>query len=118
VEYFVAAAGSDPEKFLQGADVAILDPPRKGIEPELLDYFCNANGRTSGSDDESEDSASQEPITVNRLLYLSCGFSAFERDCQRLLGSGLWKLVSAEGFLFFPGADHIETLAVFDRIET
>jgi hypothetical protein len=26
--------------------------------------------------------------------------------------------VSAEGFLFFPGADHIETLAVFDRIET
>ncbi len=125
VEYFVAAAGSDPERWVQGADVVILDPPRKGLEPELLDYFCSLNNTTLqvGSDDAGSDgeespavAVSQlQPSTVKRLLYLSCGFSAFERDCLKLLESGAWKLVSTEGFLFFPGADHIETLAVFDR---
>jgi len=105
VEYFVAAAGSDPERWLHGADVAILDPPRKGLEPELLEFLCRS---IDGGDAPSS--------SVNRLLYLSCGFPAFQRDCQRLIESNVWKLVSAEAFLFFPGADHIETLAVFDRL--
>lgn len=26
-----------------------------------------------------------------------------------------WNLIHAEGHVLFPGADHIETLAVFDR---
>jgi hypothetical protein len=32
-----------------------------------------------------------------------------------MLLSGRWKLQHAEGHVFFPGSDHIETLAVFDR---
>jgi tRNA/tmRNA/rRNA uracil-C5-methylase (TrmA/RlmC/RlmD family) len=107
VEYFVAAAGSDPERWLHGADVAILDPPRKGLEPELLDYLCSKSIHGGGDDAPAS--------SVKRLLYLSCGFPAFQRDCQRLLESNVWKLVSAEAFLFFPGADHIEILAVFDH---
>ena len=107
VEYFVAAAGSDPERWLHDADVAIVDPPRKGLEPELLEYFCS-----KGDDDGGGLGKCPFP---QRLIYLSCGFPAFERDAQRLVESGLWKLVSAEAFLFFPGTDHIETLAVFDR---
>ncbi|KAG7671993.1 hypothetical protein Ndes2526B_g07059 [Nannochloris sp. 'desiccata'] len=110
VEYYVAAAGSDPERWLHGADVAILDPPRKGLEPELLDYLCRSIQEGGGGGGAPSSS-------VKRLLYLSCGFPAFARDCQRLIESGVWKLVSAEAFLFFPGADHIETLAVFDRAE-
>jgi hypothetical protein len=30
--------------------------------------------------------------------------------------SAVWKLVHAEGHVLFPGSDHIETLAIFDRI--
>lgn len=47
------------------------------------------------------------------LIYLSCGFSALMRDCDALLASGQWRLVHAHAFLFFPGTDSLETLAVF-----
>mmetsp|Transcript_19273 Transcript_19273/g.59481 ORF Transcript_19273/g.59481 Transcript_19273/m.59481 type:complete len:218 (-) Transcript_19273:32-685(-) len=48
------------------------------------------------------------------LAYVSCGFGAFQRDADRLLAAG-WRLDSVEGHLLFPGADHVETLAVFRR---
>ena len=58
------------------------------------------------------------PARLSRLVYLSCGFAAFQRDCDALVKSGEWRLTHAEGFNFFPGSDHVETLAVFDREET
>ena len=76
-----------------------VDPPRKGLEPSLLHYL-----------------ASSSPPTLTRLLYLSCGFPALTRDTAALLGGGRWRLASAQAYLFFPGADHIETLAVFERV--
>ncbi len=99
LEYHVAAAGSDPERWCDGAEVVVLDPPRKGLEPALLDWLCSAGASAAG---------------VRRLVYLSCGFPALRRDCAALLASGHWRLAHAEAFLFFPGADHVETLCVFD----
>ena len=29
---------------------------------------------------------------------------------------GVWRLVHAEGHVLFPGSDHLETFAVFDRV--
>ena len=55
---------------------------------------------------------------VQTVIYLSCGFKSFMRDFDELLGEnsgGLWRAVQVEAFIFFPGADHIETLAVFQR---
>ncbi|MEW5304506.1 MAG: hypothetical protein WDW36_007116 [Sanguina aurantia] len=49
-----------------------------------------------------------------RLIYLSCGFTAFQHDCDALLTAG-WSLASSTAFLFFPGTDSLETLAVFER---
>jgi tRNA/tmRNA/rRNA uracil-C5-methylase (TrmA/RlmC/RlmD family) len=74
--------------------------------------------------------------TVRRLIYVSCGFKSFQRDAVVLLGlstdgkkccvdsdddgesvaSVKWRLVHAEGHVMFPGSDHIEILAIFDRI--
>lgn len=99
LEYHVAAAGSDPARWCQGADVVIVDPPRKGLEPALLRWLCSPAAGDAG---------------VRRLLYLSCGWHALQRDATALLESGHWRLSHAEGFLFFPGADHIETLTVWD----
>ena len=65
---------------------------------------------------------------VRRLIYVSCGFKSFQRDASFLLGGagggggagagggGGWRLVHAEGHVLFPGSDHLETLAIFDRI--
>eukprot|EP00929_Paragymnodinium_shiwhaense_P021465 TRINITY_DN139_c0_g1_i1.p1 TRINITY_DN139_c0_g1~~TRINITY_DN139_c0_g1_i1.p1 ORF type:complete len:592 (+),score=195.36 TRINITY_DN139_c0_g1_i1:108-1883(+) len=81
---------------LATADVVIVDPPRKGLDEAVL-------------------AALEAPAKrIKRLIYVSCGFPAFQRDCVRLKAAD-WQVVHAEGFVLFPGADHLETLCVFDR---
>ena len=103
LEYHVAAAGSDPGRWLEGAEVVVVDPPRKGLEPALLRFLASGKAMSPHQG-------------LQRLLYLSCGFPALMRDCDALLAGGQWRLVHAQGFLFFPGTNHVETLAVFDRV--
>ena len=52
--------------------------------------------------------------TLRRIVYVSCGFDALKRDASSLVDAG-WTLRHSEGFVLFPGSDHIETLAIFDR---
>jgi hypothetical protein len=42
-------------------------------------------------------------------------FAALESEADVLLASGQWRLAHAQAFLFFPGTNSLETLAVFDR---
>ncbi|KAJ1459333.1 hypothetical protein M885DRAFT_613496 [Pelagophyceae sp. CCMP2097] len=81
-----------------GATVIIVDPPRKGLDAEVLQALC----------DETTCSSAQ------RLIYVSCGFDALERDLATLLKTK-WTLKHAEGHVLFPGSDHVETLAILDR---
>jgi tRNA/tmRNA/rRNA uracil-C5-methylase (TrmA/RlmC/RlmD family) len=85
-----------------GADVLVVDPPRRGLCPEVLEALL----------DEREDAPAAD---VRRLIYVSCGFDALERDLARLLAGRRWGLTHAEAHVFFPGSDHVETLAVLDR---
>ena len=39
------------------------------------------------------------------LIYVSCGWQAFKRDCEDLVESRQWHLESACGYQFFPGTD-------------
>jgi len=138
--FHVAAAGSAPHDFVAGTDVVIVDPPRKGLEPGLLEALtalpaperspCGGSALHGGDAPattmtkdpvECQDigtamgSGSERTPQPHTLIYLSCGFPALERDCAALLGSGCWRLQHCEAFLFFPGTDSIETLAVFRR---
>ena len=79
--------------YLEKGQVIVVDPPRKGLDQDVLAALCCAKA-------------------PELLVYVSCGFDAFERDCAALLKSG-WKLDHAEGHLLFPGSDAIETLAIF-----
>lgn len=81
--------------WLDDADVVIVDPPRKGLESEFL--------KSLGEDRQ-----------VERLVYMSCGWDSFQRDAKVLLSAG-WQIKKAEGHLFFPGSNHIETLVLFGR---
>ena len=76
------------------ATIVVVDPPRKGFEEPVLTALCTTS-------------------QAAMLVYVSCGFDAFQRDCAALLESGKWKLEFAEGHLLFPGSDAIETLAFF-----
>lgn len=73
--------------------VVIVDPPRKGLDRELLEALCKSTH-------------------VKKLIYISCGWQAFQRDCDSLIAAG-WHLHHAKAFLFFPGNEQLEILAVF-----
>jgi tRNA/tmRNA/rRNA uracil-C5-methylase (TrmA/RlmC/RlmD family) len=105
MEYHVSSAGSDPQQWLQDATVVICDPPRKGLDKKLLDVLCADNNMNSSSVSQLE-----------RVIYLSCGYDALEKDCRKLVDSKQWMIRHVEAFLFFPGTEHIETLVVFDRV--
>lgn len=79
---------------LQEGNCILVDPPRKGLDPKLVQALQTVGDKT--------------------LYYISCGFDSFKRDCDRLLENG-WKLQEAETYLFFPGSSHIETLAVLKK---
>jgi tRNA/tmRNA/rRNA uracil-C5-methylase (TrmA/RlmC/RlmD family) len=84
-----------------GCGLLVVDPPRKGLDEEVLTVL--EMQRMQGDLGQ-----------VTRIIYVSCGYEALERDSRRLIEAG-WGLTHAKGFLLFPGSDHLETVAVFDR---
>lgn len=104
-----------------GADCLIVDPPRKGLDEEVLNQLCKPHNPKQPFVDDAN--LLYEPNwntnfvnDVNTLIYVSCGFDALARDCDKLLsGNAGWSLESATGFVLFPGSNHVETLAIFRR---
>lgn len=79
----------------EGADVVIVDPPRKGLDAEL-----------------ALDLAESPP---ERLLYVSCDVGSLLADCTRLTAPGRLGLRSLKAFNLVPFTEHVETLACFER---
>eukprot|EP00578_Thalassiosira_sp_NH16_P021218 CAMPEP_0181095494 /NCGR_PEP_ID=MMETSP1071-20121207/10545_1 /TAXON_ID=35127 /ORGANISM="Thalassiosira sp., Strain NH16" /LENGTH=617 /DNA_ID=CAMNT_0023177871 /DNA_START=143 /DNA_END=1992 /DNA_ORIENTATION=- len=71
----------------QRSKILIVDPPRKGLDIEVVDYLCG-----------------KHETHLKLIIYVSCGFQAFQRDCNALIQSGRWKVEFAEGYLLFPGS--------------
>jgi 23S rRNA (uracil1939-C5)-methyltransferase len=90
------AAGEVAAELLAETDVAIVDPPRKGLEPAALDALCAA--------------------PPARLVYLSCDLDSFERDAARLLAGGRLRLAELVAYDLFPNTGHVETLARFESV--
>jgi hypothetical protein len=115
-----AAAGDVPAAALAAADVVLVDPPRKGLEAGLAARLCEgARARVAAAASAAAPAAAASggddaaaPPPAQTLIYLSCGFDALARDAEELLAGG-WALAHAEAFVFFPGSDALETLAVF-----
>ncbi len=76
------------------ADTVIVDPPRKGLDTELMSRLLD------------------EP--PERLIYLSCGLAAFLTESRRLYETGRYNLTHLSAWAYFPYTEHIETLAVFE----
>jgi 23S rRNA (uracil1939-C5)-methyltransferase len=74
--------------------VVIVDPPRKGLDPELVAAL-----------------GMQAP---EQLLYVSCGLTSFLRDAALLAAQGL-ALESVTAYDLFPYTQHVETVASFRR---
>jgi tRNA/tmRNA/rRNA uracil-C5-methylase (TrmA/RlmC/RlmD family) len=79
---------------LDGADVVIVDPPRRGLDPELVEAL--------------------RARSPQRLVYASCDVGSFARDAARLGEGGGLRLAALEAFACFPYTEHAETLALFE----
>ena len=72
-------------------DAAVVDPPRSGMEKEVLDYFCKSR--------------------IPFIAYLSCNPSTQSRDCAKLLQAG-YTIQSSYLLDFYPNTSHIESLVL------
>jgi len=84
------------QALFQNCQVLIVDPPRKGLDDEVVQYLYKEGYKS-----------------MKLVVYVSCGFQAFQRDRDALIKSGKWKVQFAEGYILFPGSDALETLAFF-----
>ena len=78
-----------------GAQVVIVDPPRKGLDAEL------------------RESLRQSP--PQRLIYVSCGLESFQEDAAALTTGGAMRMTGLRAYNLMPYTEHVETLAVFER---
>ena len=75
-------------------DVAIVDPPREGIDKGSLMWFCKKN--------------------VKKIFYVSCDPVTFSRDTFVLINEAGYKLESYYLLDFYPQTHHIESLGIFN----
>lgn len=74
--------------------VVLVDPPRKGLDEEVLAALCTRRPK--------------------RLIYLSCDVDSFLRDAVQIVSAG-FRLSALQAHDFFPFTYHVETLARLDR---
>jgi tRNA/tmRNA/rRNA uracil-C5-methylase (TrmA/RlmC/RlmD family) len=105
-----------------GADVLIVDPPRKGLEEPVLQQLCQPRNPKQPYVENANMISHLPRHTINwvndvgTVIYVSCGFDALARDCDRLLTSNAgWKMESVTGYVLFPGSNHVESVVVFRR---
>ncbi|XP_068654272.1 uncharacterized protein [Aristolochia californica] len=140
ISWHHADASIEPLYWLQGSDVVVVDPPRKGLHPSMIAGLQNlpsskheaSNGcsrsilkvkeekrpwvlraREASVCPESKTVSQKSQLWPKSLLYISCGWESFKKDCRSLLSDKAWHLEKAHAFNFFPGTDSMEVLAVF-----
>ncbi len=79
---------------LPKADVIVVDPPRKGCAPELIQEIAS-----SGCD---------------RVVYISCSPDTLARDCALFKKLG-FKMGEAQPVNMFPGTGHVETVILLSK---
>ncbi|MEY4634882.1 MAG: methyltransferase, TrmA family [Acidobacteriota bacterium] len=76
-------------------DAVVLDPPRQGCPPEVLDGVFNQ-------------------LAPARAVYVSCNPEALAAELPVILNAG-YRVTSIQPVDMFPHTDHIETVVAFSR---
>jgi tRNA/tmRNA/rRNA uracil-C5-methylase (TrmA/RlmC/RlmD family) len=91
---FVASSAADAMAGLPGIDLALVDPPRTGLDLETLGALIERR--------------------VPRIVYVSCSPISYARDAAHLVRAG-YRIERYELFDFYPQTVHVEGLALFTR---
>jgi 23S rRNA (uracil1939-C5)-methyltransferase len=92
VEVALGPAGRLPARTF---DAVVLDPPREGCDPSVVDRLLSERGPT-------------------RAVYVSCDPESLARDLVRITRRG-YAIASMQPVDMFPHTPHIETVVVLDR---
>ncbi len=101
--YFYCGDASNAEKLLESAEAAhgdvsgatvIMDPPRKGSTPELIEYLARRG--------------------FEKIVYVSCGPDTLARDCVLFEKLG-YQIGTVTPVDMFPRTGHVETLVCLTR---
>ena len=95
--FFCADAGQAAQKLLDEGlrpDVVVVDPPRKGLAPDVVETIARMN--------------------PDRVVYVSCDPATLARDVARFRASG-YAPQRAECVDLFPRCAHVETVTLLSR---
>ena len=97
-EYMAGSDKADVQlsEQLQKSRIAIMDPPRAGSRPELMDAIADSN--------------------VDRIIYVSCDPATLGRDIKYLEEKG-FSFIEATPVDMFPWTSHVETVCLMSRKE-
>jgi 23S rRNA (uracil1939-C5)-methyltransferase len=97
---FICADAGDAAKDLKTKDirpdVIVVDPPRKGLAPDVIDTIAT--------------------LSPARVVYVSCDPATLARDLKIFEAKG-FKAVEATAFDMFPRCAHVETVVLMSRVE-
>ena len=79
----------------QQADILVVDPPRAGLSPQVIDLIGTTNARA--------------------VAYVSCDPATLARDLQRFISRKVFKPVSILPVDLFPQTFHVETVTILKR---
>ena len=95
---FFAADASSLESILGEraltADVVVIDPPRKGTTPRLIEYLSR--------------------LSVGKIVYISCDPDTLARDCALFAEKG-YELSTVYPVDMFPRTAHVESVVCLTR---
>ncbi|MBR4880908.1 MAG: 23S rRNA (uracil(1939)-C(5))-methyltransferase RlmD [Clostridia bacterium] len=80
---------------LHKCDCVIVDPPRKGLTPKLIDQLSAAE--------------------VERIVYVSCNPDTLARDCALFVEKG-YKLSTVYPYDLFPRTGHVENIVCLSKM--
>jgi 23S rRNA (uracil1939-C5)-methyltransferase len=84
--------------FEQLPDIVVLDPPRKGCDPQVIPTLLTMNPR--------------------QIVYMSCNPVTLARDLKQLCADGHYRLEKVQPIDFFPQTAHVEAVAFLRRSES
>ena len=93
VRFVKGDTGVELPTLMEGFDTAIFDPPRKGLEPQVIETLLVS--------------------PLKRIIYVSCDAVTLARDVRALMPA--WEPVSLQGVDMFPHTSHCESVAVLDK---
>ena len=91
---------------LSGASLVVLDPPRAGADPAVIDALT----RPASGPGPAAGPSGAGPSALRRIAYVSCDPATLARDLGLLIAGG-WTLDTLRAFDAFPMTHHVECLA-------